>query len=347
LGLVSGLAFLAKYTGILLVGVTLAYVVASPMARRWLRRPSFYLGGVTALIAALPVIVWNYQHNWPSLTLHFVERKAPPDLATLLHNAFQVTVGQLPAYHPLLVPGLFAALFLAMRRSRQDDRYRFLSLASWPVLLFLYVTMVRVVDSESHWTMVGFVPPIIVAGAWLDDVIDRLPWGLTWYFRFSVALSAAAILGMYVYSQTYLMPRFVPASSYDANKDFFNEMTGWDEVKDAIEEAAGELGSNSVIAASQYALCAHILGVLDDRPEVYCPNPRRTEFDFLGRRDPPPGVPVVYVNNDHYGDDPAQLLPRRNCLPFKTVAVERGGRMLQRYHLFSCPAESSAPVTER
>ncbi|MGZ6134578.1 MAG: glycosyltransferase family 39 protein, partial [Myxococcaceae bacterium] len=40
MGVVTGLAFLAKYSGVLLFGVGLLYVLVSPTGRRWLRRPS-------------------------------------------------------------------------------------------------------------------------------------------------------------------------------------------------------------------------------------------------------------------------------------------------------------------
>ncbi len=340
-GLVVGLVFLAKYTGILLVGVVLMYVVLSPLARRWLRRPSFYLGGLAALVSALPVIVWNYQHDWPSLALHFVEREAPRDMATLLHNALQVAVGQVGPFHPLIFPGLLVALYVALRRSRADDRYRFLALASWPVLLFLYVSMVRVLDPEAHWTMVGYIPVAIAAGGWLDEFVDRAPSIFKWYLGVSVGFSAVALVGVYLFSQTYWLPSFVKPPG-PANGDFFTEMVGWDQVKSAVDEAAAKLGTNTVVASSQYALCAHILTTLDDQPNVYCPTLRRTEFDFLGRRQPPPEVPVLYVNDDHYPDDPALLMPRRDCQPLQTVSVERAGRVLQQFHLFACSPQSAA-----
>ena len=46
--------------------------------RRWLRRPSFYLAGVLALVIATPVVAWNYAHDWPSLRLHLSERMVRP-----------------------------------------------------------------------------------------------------------------------------------------------------------------------------------------------------------------------------------------------------------------------------
>jgi hypothetical protein len=347
-GVVIGLAFLAKFTGVLLVPVVLLYLGASPVSRRWLRRPSLYIGGLLALVFASPVIIWNYQYGWPSLTLHFVERAASVNVGTFLRNALHVAWGQFGAFHPFLFPVLLFALFIAIRRSRQDDRYRFLALMSWPVLVFFFFIMARVRDAESHWTMVGFMPVVIAAGGWLDEIVDDIPGVFRWYLRASVAVSALAVVLAYIYAQTPVLLRFIPTEAYDPNSDVVNEMVGWDRVKPAIREGIAKLGSGAVVASSQYALCAHILTQLDDQPNVYCPTTRRTEFDFIGRRDPPRSAPVLYVENDHYSDDPSLLLPDRDCEPLREVTIERGGRVLRHYRLYTClPAGSREPFVLR
>jgi 4-amino-4-deoxy-L-arabinose transferase-like glycosyltransferase len=335
-GLVMGLAFLAKYSGVLLAPVGLLYLLVSPQGRRWLRRPSLYLGGLVALVVALPVLIWNAQRGWPSLVLHFIERQGPTDLATLSLNAFHAVIGQFAPFHPLIFPGLIVAMVISIRRSAQDDRYRFLALTSWPVLLFFLAMMVRVRDPESHWTMVGYIPLAVAAGGWLDERFDSIPAALRVYIKASIIVSVMATAGFYAYSQTPALRRLIPASAYDANRDFFNEMTGWTELKGAIDASAAALGHDTVVASSQYALCSHILTALDDRPTVYCPSVRRTEYDFIGRRTPPPGAPVLYVNDDHYRDDPSTLLPGRDCKPLPTTTIERGGLVMQNYHLWAC-----------
>lgn len=337
-GLLVGLAFLAKYSGVLLLGVGLLYVLVSPQGRRWLRRPSLYLGSLLALGVALPVLVWNHQRGWPSLVLHFVERRRPGDLATILTSAWQAVVGQVVPFHPLIFPFLVLALVICIRRSSSDDRFRFLALASWPVLLFLLGMMTRVRDPESHWTMVGYVPVVVAAGGLLDERAERLSRAFRSYVAICLALTALGGVVVYSYARDPGLRRWVPAGAYDPDRDFFNEMVGWPELRAEVASAAPSLGPGTVVASCQYALCAHILTALDDRPTVYCPSPRRTEFDFVGRRDPPPGVPVLYIHDDHYHEDPGTLLPDRECTEVRTLPVERAGVTMQRYHLWACLA---------
>ena len=335
-GAVAGLAFLAKYSGVLLLGVGLLYVLVSPQGRRWLRRPSLYLGSLVALAVATPVLLWNHQRGWPSLVLHLIERRAPTDPATLALNAWHALVGQLGPLHPLIFPGLMVVLVLCIRRSAQDDRFRFLALASWPVLLFFWVMMARVRDAESHWTMVGYLPLAVAAGGLLDERAGRLSAALRWYIATCLAITLAGTAVAYAYSQHPSLRRFLPAGAYDPDRDFFNEMAGWPEVRAGVAEEAARLGPGTVVASCQYALCAHLLAALDDQPAVYCPGLRRTEFDFHARRDPPRDAPVLYLQDDHYHEPPAALLPDRECRALRTLPVEREGVVMQRYHLWAC-----------
>ena len=108
---------------------------------------------------------------------------------------------------------------MCIRRSPEDDRFRFLALASWPVLLFFLVMMVRVRDPESHWTMVGYIPLAVGAGGWLDERWPRLRPALRAYLAACVAISVMGAAGLYAYSQAPGLRRLIPARAYDADRD--------------------------------------------------------------------------------------------------------------------------------
>jgi dolichol-phosphate mannosyltransferase len=335
-GLAIGVAFLAKYTGVLLVLIALGYFAVSPKSRRWLKRPSLYAGGLIALTIALPVIVWNVQRHWPSLTLHFVERRASITPATLTRNAGHALLNQWAAFHPWFFPGALAVLVLTVRRAKLDDRYRFLAFASVLPLFFLFGAMILVHDPEPHWTMVGFMPLAIVAGAWVDDHYETLTTAMKWYLRIGVGLGAVAFVIVFAYSQFPAMRGLVPKFAGGGKNDVFSEMTGWEEVDNAVRVDAAKLGDGTVVASSQYALCSHLMASLDDQPTVYCTTVTRTQFDFWNRREPPKTAQVLYVTNEHYHEDPAVVMPDRVCRPLSDVNVEREGQLVQTYHLTAC-----------
>jgi hypothetical protein len=246
--------------------------------------------------------------------------------------------------------GLMSALGVALRRARTDERYRFVTWTSAPVLAVVFIAMSRVRDPEAHWTMTAFVPVALAAGGWMDERFQLGPVGglLKNYLRVGAAMSLIVALLGYVHFRTDWLLHVIPGSSYDPNRDASTELVGWQQVREAIQTHADRLGRDTVVASCQYALCAQILRQLDDRPEVFCPSVRRTEFDFIGRRDPPAQANVIFVNDDHYPDDPALSLPQRECRLLETVPVERAHRTVRNYRLFSCPPEpGGAPLVLR
>jgi hypothetical protein len=337
-GVCLGFAFLAKYTAVLIIGVGLLYAVFSPSFRRWLKRPSLYFGGLLSFCLALPVIIWNYQRGWPSLRHHFTERFSFLSFPDFISNLIHVFYFQFGAYHPMIFPGLLFILVVTVRRSRNDDRFRFLLWTSVPVLLFFFIAMLGVEDSEAHWTMVGYIPLIIAASAWLDEKMNQnLSTALKYYIKLCIGFSIAVVLFIYGYTQNPRLLDFLPNYVYDGESNFISEIWGWDQVQEAAKDAAQSMGEDTVIASSHFTLCARLMAQMDDQPTVYCPSLRPSEFDFINRHTPPSNSAVLYINDDRYPETPEMLLPNRDCHYMRSLSIERL-RVLQHYRFYACPA---------
>jgi len=352
-GALLGLAFLAKYTAVLLVPAALLYVASSAPTRRWLRRPSFYAGGAVALLIALPVLLWNQARGWPSLHLHLVERAAAAlpvpgenrinQLVAIsssgggghVESFLRVLVGQLMSYSPLLAPLLVMALVRSLRRCRRDDRDLFITALSWPVLLPLLVFMTRLRDAEQHWTMMAMLPAVLAAGHYGDEA-----WSRSGKLR-TVALAGIALSGVLfflgnVHARSTALLRLIPAAHYDARADMINELVGWDEVRASLTRAASAAHGKVVLASNHYSLCGRLFYEMGDAPPVYCPSPRRSAFDFFDRRDPPANATVIALTTDIHDELPGSLANRR-CVLADQVDIERGGRRVARYFVHTCP----------
>jgi hypothetical protein len=357
-GALLGFAFLAKYTALLLVPASLLFVVASPPMRRWLRRPSFYAGGLTALLVALPVVTWNAVRGWPSLRLHFVERvgvsvpvageNTVNQLVAIsssggsgfLQGIARVAVGQAMSYSPLLVPFLVIGLVHALRRARTDDRDLFLTAFTWPVLLPLLGAMVALKDAEQHWTMMAFVPASIAAGRVIDDAWTkaRRPPILA---SVGVGLTAIVFLLANIHAHSTAILGLIPADRYDPRADMINELAGWDQVSASMERAASSAPGRVVLASNHYSVCGRLLFEMHDTPPVYCPTARRSAFAFFGRQETPPDATVVVLTSDIHEELPAGLTGR-TCTPVDHVDVTRGGRAVAHYFVQSCAPVSPA-----
>jgi dolichol-phosphate mannosyltransferase len=69
-----GLGMLSKYTIVLLVPATLAFILLDRPSRRWLLRPEPYLAAILVGLLFSPVILWNQQHGWASFLFQSVHR---------------------------------------------------------------------------------------------------------------------------------------------------------------------------------------------------------------------------------------------------------------------------------
>jgi hypothetical protein len=351
-GLFLGLAFLAKYTAVLLVPAVLLYLALSPRNRRWLRRPSFYAGAAVALLLAAPVLAWNFARGWPSLQLHLVERVgavrpvagentvnqlvavSSSDGAGIIQSLLRVLVGQLLSYSPLLAPLLAAALFKSLRRARRDDRDLFLAAFSWPVLLPLLIAMIKFKDAEQHWTMMAVLPAVIAAARFGDEGWERLKAARV-LATAGLALSAFLFLTAHVHFRTLALFRAIPADHYDPRADMINELIGWDQVRAKLSQVVSSTPGEVVLASNHYSLCGRLLFEMGDAPNVYCPTAKRSAFDFFGRRDVPAGATAIVLTSDIHPELPAGV-EGRTCAMVDEVDIERGGRRVARYFLQAC-----------
>jgi 4-amino-4-deoxy-L-arabinose transferase-like glycosyltransferase len=351
-GALLGLAFLAKYTAVLLVPAALLYTASAPPMRRWLKRPSFYAGGALALLITLPVLAWNYARDWPSVHLHFVERAgaaAAPvagenrvselvalsssSASGLLGNIARVLVGQIMAYSPILAPLLAIAVVRSIHRVRRDDRDLFVTAFTLPVLLPLLAVMVKIQDAEPHWTMMALVPAALAAGRWAAET------GSGKLFRMAavagVALTGALFLVVMVHARTAALVRLFPSQHYEPRADMINELIGWDDVRAAVNDAVSAAPGEVSLASTHNSLCGRLLFETGDHPSVYCPAARRSAFDFFDRRHPPATSSVVVLTSDINQQIPVGLRDRA-CALFRQVDIERGERRVARYFVYSC-----------
>lgn len=153
IGALAGVAALNKHTVLLLGAGLLAGLLASPL-RTHLRRRWIWLGGGVALLCALPNLVWNAAHGWPSLV--FYQNRGAGILPATLGEALEL---QITAYNPanvlLWLPGLLFLLFSARAR-----RYRPLGIAFG--LLF---AMIVLSGQRRGDRIAGVYPIAFAAGA--------------------------------------------------------------------------------------------------------------------------------------------------------------------------------------
>jgi 4-amino-4-deoxy-L-arabinose transferase-like glycosyltransferase len=197
IGAVAGIALLNKHTFALLafgVGVgTLMTPLRAQLRSRWL-----WLGSAVTLVLALPNIIWNAEHGWPSLA--FYRSRPTADLSASLIEALSLQVqGASPVI--LWVPGMVYLLF-----SRRARVYRPLGIAFLVLLVVIVFSGQRRADR-----IAGIYPIVVAAGATLWD-----QWRGRWHRVVRVTL-----LVFLVTWGAFIVPATLPVLSPRATADYF------------------------------------------------------------------------------------------------------------------------------
>jgi hypothetical protein len=70
-GLTAGLGLLSKYSNLFVGASILLWLVMLPRNRVWFRSWQLWIGGALACLLALPVVLWNVEHDWASFAKQF------------------------------------------------------------------------------------------------------------------------------------------------------------------------------------------------------------------------------------------------------------------------------------
>jgi 4-amino-4-deoxy-L-arabinose transferase-like glycosyltransferase len=166
-GFAVGVGLVSKYTALFFGLSILLWLALVPELRRWFLSPWPYLGGLVALLAFSPVIVWNAQNHWVSFVKQFGRAGLGEGLSP--HYVGELIPAQIGFATPLVfilgVSGIYA---LATRKAEVARWARVLIHASfWPVLIYFawHALHARV---DPNW-LGPIYPSFAIAGAFAAE----------------------------------------------------------------------------------------------------------------------------------------------------------------------------------
>lgn len=229
-GATLGAAMLSKYTAAFLVPSVFLYLIFSRQHRRWLATPWPYLGGVASLFVFLPVIYWNWAHDWVSFRFQSTARlSAANDFSWRAGGVFLGE--QWLAILPLTLPLAVATLWQALRCRRSDERFLF-----WLFLPMIAFFWAFGFTPSYHvlWALPAYLTlTVLMAGAMVRAETgiarlyrDRMKW---------IGAVAACVLALGVTHAAWVVPGISP----------LRETYGWDEI------AARAKTERAILLASQ------------------------------------------------------------------------------------------------
>ncbi len=156
-GLWAGCGFLSKYTALFQWLSLAVFWWMWPAARVHLRRPGPYLALLINALAAVPVIVWNAQHEW--ITVGHLQDRAGLSEAwkPTLRFFWEFTGAVFGLMNPVFFAGVLWAAVITWRRRRSEGLSVYLLAMGAPLMIvyWLYTFRARV---QPNWIAPSVVP---------------------------------------------------------------------------------------------------------------------------------------------------------------------------------------------
>jgi hypothetical protein len=296
LGLVVGAGILAKYTMVLWVPSLALFLLTARPYRVLLRRPGFWCTAVVAGLCCLPILVWNFRHNWVSF--RHVEALSGAAETGVHWAGPLVYVGE----QCLLLLGFwFAAWVAAMWVHRpwreSDPGVCYLWWLSAPMFLTFLLFSPKTGGGEMNWPVTAYLSGLVLAAAWLGRHLrseyPRRRWAMG-------GLAAACVMGllltgfMHYSHQLYPLlarlagPARSPLDCPVRRLDPTCRLRGWRRLAEEVDVVRAFLalveGREPVLAGVNWTLPGELGVYCKGNPPVYSLGPvtgdRHSQYDF-------------------------------------------------------------------
>jgi 4-amino-4-deoxy-L-arabinose transferase-like glycosyltransferase len=289
-----------------------------------------YLSLISAFIIVLPVIYWNYSHNWASFAFQTSRRAGEmtrfrPDMFLGYIGTIFAIYGFIPI--PLLLKGIWNSLKEALK-SKLTNHILIVAF-SIPLVIFLVPVSLRS-WVKMNWTTPAFIGWFIAAVAYYQKYCESKSW-VQIYGKITLAFILIAMIAVHV---VVLMPNI-----YFGRGDYY---AGWKELAHKIESIRSEMPGPYVIAGSEYKISSELAFYLKDHPETLGNNiigQNGLQYDYWSNPDTLLGYNAIYVYD---GSPKGSTFETELARFFKRVdtaidlRIEKGGKLVRTYYIYRC-----------
>ncbi len=349
-GLWMGFGFLSKYTELFQLLCWTVLFVLWPPARKQLRRPGPYLALFINAVCALPVLIWNAQHNW--ITVTHLEQNA--GVGSAWHPTLKYVGEFLGSELGLLNPVFFVATVWAAaifwRRFRRHPHLVYFFSMGTPLVLayFLHSFRARILP---NWIAPAILPLFCMMVVYWDT---QWRLGVRWvkpWFKTGLILGAAlVVLGHDTNLVGKITGHYLPVKL-----DPLHRVREWDKTAFAVDGARQELlteGRPVFIITAHYGMAGEVSFYLPEAraslktiPLVYYQTSASPEnqFYFWPGYTERKGENAIYVRELDRDKPAPGAAPERLQQQFESVTdlgvtnvLYRGQFLLRPLQLFAC-----------
>lgn len=332
-GVFLGVAFLAKYTAVLLPLGLVAACLVHPRLRQRFREPGPWLAGVIALLMFVPVVLWNQQHDWVSFQFQLGHGFTRAARGNPVSRELEMLGAQMGLASPILFVLLAMAVLVALRdgwRARVSHditspllrRFALAAVALTPLVFFCISAWRRPV--EANWPAMIYPAAIVLLAS------GKYQWMSGDWWKRGLWLGGALLALVAVQAWKPILP-------LKPTKDPIARAHGWQRlaaVVDSVRLAAFGASTSTVwIAGERYQVASELAFHMNQQPEVFSLNlgGRSNQYDIWPNafeRIQPGGNLVVVFDASTKGDSLARIAGSWFDVTQSgpVVALQRNGR---------------------
>ncbi len=317
LGLMLGLSFLSEYTAFLLGVLTITYVLI--MKPRLLLSWKLWLTALIGFTLSLPVLYWNYEHQW--ISFHFQTGHVLQGAGWSVWLALKSTLLQFLVYSPVI----YTVGFLLLAQVRKYAK-NILWLNAVIILLFFAYSSGRTFTIP-HWPALAWVALIPLIAKYILEF-----WNKKWVRRLT-KISMGYSLFMIVVAHLFLIyPKFHESIPGQPLRD----IEGWNTVAQAARSEISNADSanlfvpNWVYAGRLAWYTDHSVQIIGDAPvdqfTLWYGNPKENAQGILVI---PYGARAPALESNTQGTF-------RHCALIKTLPIITSGINVNQFELYRC-----------
>lgn len=288
-GLCIGLGLQSKYTFILIIPSFFLFLILSKSERDWIRNFEPYLMVIVALLVFLPVVIWNYQHNWISF-LFQLQHGLGTEKTISLRWMDDFWIGQAIVTSPILFIGFLAALWYGVKQGVTSNNTKFLYLFSLsaPIFFFFLLSSLRS-KVDINWPI-----PAYISGILLLTAVYYKEWHLSKRIRIWAKIGVALSVMLVVLA---LIEVYLPFLPIKPSRNPVSSARGWEQLAERVDFFRTESKNTLTIVTDRYQYSALLAFYLPGQPETYCLAPQRrfNQYELWGNYNKLLGKDVLYV----------------------------------------------------
>lgn len=344
MGAAAGLSIQSKYTGVLVLCCVFLFFLWSKPHRKLLLTKEPWIGVLIAALFTLPIVWWNYRHDWASVHHILFIGSGSPSIARQILDGVGYHLAQFGLVSPLICFALLVAMGAAIARNIRNPEPEQMVLLCFGFPLVLFGVMAFRGHVEANWAFMGYISITILTVEIILNARCENREGI-WrrfgrrYVKWALILSIVPVFLVVLHGWIGLLPASIEKKLGKADRVIW-ETRGWGGLGKHVKnlEAPGD-----VIAGDSYQLCALLEFNVPGNPRVryLAPWKRPTVFDVWEPSfDNLKGRTILYVSPKPLNPSSAVLTTVyenfRTVEPLSPYHVMYHGEPIREIFLYRC-----------